>query len=482
MTSCTVSGNVVTFDSSSPSIINSATNYSTGFNNNTGMSLAIDSSNIAVAIPTINSGARAVMTGYVNVNPTTQTWGAFSGNNSGAMTDSSTNNTYFNNPTFINTGTNIIVGSGYGSGGSLQFYCSTVAGGQNAHIYPGNPKDSTITSGVATMCLLSLSATVPTARVLTAYCDSSGSITTRVLGITSSGAISQNTTTAFSAAGMTTGLSGLYSLINLSGDTSIFLGYNGNVSPHKYYGCVITTSGLSAPTVNTYSSVVSIANENVQQWAGGAGAGFLQYSVIDSTHVAISFLTTNASTSQYSMWVSILSISGTTITAGTPVSVFTGYSNASQTFGVVNFSNGTGIVTYNNDAGPATSLLAKGFTYSGTTVTLGSANTLVTGLSLPNGVNNGNGNPMMVKVSPTQAMVITAEGFSASATVNLRMLTYVNVNSVTTGSAVAAGTATTNSTNYYVGFIPSSDNYNNTFYSYTMTSSPTNTWYQWYRG
>jgi hypothetical protein len=289
-------------------------------------------------------------------------------------------------------------------------------------------------------------------------------MTVEVLSVNPGSGTLENTSTTFSASGVANDTPGMYGLYNLASDTSLFLNPNATSSPGAYQGSIITTSGNTISTSPNTSNILTISGDTF-----GVGTQFLQASVISATDVAILFQTNTTSTGKYNLKLCILTISGATIGHGTVQTVVSGYTNPMQSFGIATMPGGnTGMVFYTNDASPGTILYANGFTYSGSTITLGSQNSLATGQHIVN-MSNGNGNPSMVAVSPTEAVCMFYDSTAAATT--MRLLTYASINSITAGSAVTGQATTTNA------YLVSTDNYNNTFVLYTD-----NGYQQFYRG
>lgn len=469
-TSVSVSGSVVTFNTSGFSIIGTSSSFSVNFNYNPGMFIPVDSTRIAV---TYGGAAQSHYTNtcYININPTISTWGTFSGNNSGNLSLSLIGG----GPSVCYTGTNRGIMCGYdaSTGGSTLVVQGVTTGGSSPGVSISSGSDTGIVGGVGTLCNLAYSTSLGKCRVLIAYCDLTNSIRVGVIAPNSSNAIPSPTTTTFTAtsSNIAPNQNGKYVLVQLGSDSALFLGHNQGVSPDGIGGNVIqvTAGGNTISATNTFTSLINPASEAVQ-----SGSNFLQYSRIDSSRVAIIFMTKNTSTNKYSLKMCILSVSGTTVTVGTIQNIITGYTNPPQNYGIAVLDSGKGIVTYANDASPGTILYGAGFTFSGTTITLGSQNSLATSLSFANRV-NGNGNGTMVPVSPTEAMASIVD--TGTNRPNLYLLTYVNNNSITAGSPVvyAAGAAIA------YGLVPT-DTPNDLFWIWNSSSTFQPAMNQYFRG
>lgn len=465
--SFSLSGNVVTFDTSGQQTLVTGAQFQQG-SNNIDLAITLDSTHIAFC--SFSGGARVTssLNGVIQPNHSIATWSTFSGTNSGIVALSSGALNVSISPNSCWLGTQRLITSAYVSAGNLKYYGAQLYAGNEAKVdYNSSATDSTISLAVASNALLSYDISDANGRMLTIYYDGS-TVTTQVVSFNANLGKVLNTPSTFTPGSTTLAVAttGLYNLIPLDGNNALFINANLTTAPTAYRGNIITTNtGLNTiNTTNTNSSILTISGQTF-----GVGSQFMQYAVIDSTHIAILFQAKTTVGGLYDLKMCILSISGTTVTANTVVTVVSGYTNTMQSFGINVFTgSNSGIVFYTNDASPGTSLLANGFTYSGTTITLGSQNTLATSQHIAN-KSNGNGNPSMVTVSPTEAICLFYDSTAAQAT--MRLLTYVNVNSITAGSAIQGGATTTNA------YLIAADNYNDTFTLYTD-----NGYTQYYRG
>lgn len=466
--SVNVSGTTVIFDASGNSKLVSGNNATTPL----GKMITVDSTHVAFsynASTPSNVISATAYTGFVDVNPTSQTWGTFAGNNSGtiAINVSGGVSTVTGNTNALWIGTNrVFAGAIDSSSTTLKYYgFDSTAGNAAFGNFSVSPTDTSLTNGIAANALLGFASGGSGSRVLTAYASASETITTRIVTVGLFIAPTLRTAVTFatsSGSGINTNKPGYYTLVPLTADTALFLNYDNN---GNYSGNIIqaTTGALTIASTNTNSSIISVSGDTMSN-----GINFLQFSVIDSTHVAVLFQTRTTSGGKYNLKMCILSISGTTVTAGTIVNVYTGYTNTSNGFGISTLGNGTGIVWYTNDAvAPGTILYANGFTYSGTTITLGSQNSLATSQDMQQ---LATGNPSTIAVSGTEAIVGVVKYTTSVAT--LRLLTYVNINSITAGSLIT----TTVSTVYQFGLVPT-DIPNNTFLFFGDSA-----YQQYYRG
>ncbi len=463
--SFTLSGNVVSFDTNGQQVI--VTNNVAAATAINGALINLDSTHLAISYFYSGFGG---FNGVIQVNNTSQTWGTFTGQTSGniPLTGLST----YNSPSTCWVGSQGLVTSGYITAGDLQYYSTALGGGTSGTTGAqyGSQNDSSVSLAVATNCALGFNSTNLNCRSLTAYVSTTGTtITTNIVKINIGNSSTQGTTTTFTCPGssnlvLTT--PGLYSLTALTADSGLFINAGATTVP-TFYGATVITANTGLNTINTAPNSASFLTISGQTF--GVGSQFVQTAQIDSTHVALLFQTLTTIGATYNLKMCIISISGSTATPGTIVTIASGYTNPIQSFGISVFTGSTsGMVFYTNDASPGTSLLANGFTYSGTTVTLGSQNSLATSQHIVN-KQNGNGNVSMLAVSPTEAVAMWYD--STAALVTMRLLTYVNVNSITAGSAITAGATTTNA------YLIASDNYNDTFTLYTD-----NGYTQYYRG
>lgn len=461
--SLVISGSTIYFDTQGQQTIvtGRSTAVTGGGGATTGSAVSLDSTHLALAYKQAD-GFNSV----IAVNYTAQTWGTFTGKTSGNIALGSGVSTVTNSPMTVWVGSQGIVTGAYVTSGDLKFYSAELFGGTSSTsgaIY-GSAHDTGNSTTIATVCPLTYDVTDGNARALTAFCLTSGTMTTEVLSVNPGSGTSEGTSTTFTATGVATTTPGNYSLLNVGTDISLFLHPSATSSPSAYYGSIITTSGNTINTAPNTSSVLAISGDTF-----GVGTQFIQTCPINATDVAAVFQTNTTSTGKYNLKMCIFTISGATIGHGTIQTIVSGYTNPMQSFGIATLPGGTtGIVFYTNDASPGTSLLANGFTYSGSTITLGSQNSLATSQHIVN-MSNGNGNPSMVAVSPTEAVCMFYDSNAAVAT--MRLLTYVTVNSITAGSPITGQATTTNA------YLISSDNYNNTFTLYTD-----NGYQQYYRG
>ena len=453
--SAQVSGNVVSWDTSNNSLLQTATSARASGNNLVGVLAPISSTQLGIGYATFFAGTAGLYwAGAIDVNPTTQTWGTFAGHNSGALgLQSSGISDLTGSITACWLGTNRVFASAQSTSTTdLTYYgFDSCADSSSLAQFLSSGTATSVDTNVGALALLSYRTVNNVERILTAYSSASNTITTRVVSSDSALNITLNTSTNFSTSalsGITTGLTGYYSLIPLTSDTALFLNYDNTLG--TYYGNIIqaTTGALTIASTNTNSSIVAVSGDMVSK-----GANFLQYSVINSTNIAIIFETQTTAGSAYNLKMCILTISGTTVTAGAITNIYSGYTNASNSFGITVFPNSTGIVWYGNDHTPSSGCInyANGFTFSGSTITLGSQSTLASGLNVRSVTY---GNPNTIAVSNTEAII----AYGNVSTPALVLLTYANINSIT------AGTARSGSPNCsaQLGLIPT-DNNNNTF-------------------
>lgn len=470
--SVNVTGTTVVFDSVSNQILVSSNNtIAANSNNIAGKIIPVDSTHVAMAYSVniaANVNANTAYTGVIDINPANNTWGTFAGNNSGLIALGSTISTNNRNTGPLWIGTNRVIAGANAPGSSLQYYGFDSTAGSSAYAsFSSAATDTGLTIGISTSSTLAFDSVNGTgARFLTAYASASETITTRVVTVAPSiGMVLRTAVTFATAVGstITTNQIGYYTLVPLTGNKGLFLNYD---AVNGYSGNIITTTtgNQTISSAGTNAAIITIAGDTMDN-----GINFLQYSVIDSTHVAVLFHTQTTSGSKFNLKMCILDLTSGTPTAGAITNVYTGYTNPSNGFGISTLGNGTGIVWYTNDvAAPGTTLFANGFTYSGTTITLGSQSTVATSQSMQQ---LANGNKSMIAVSGTEAMMGVVNFLGSFA--QMRLLTYVNINSITGGSLVQSASM---ATNRQFGLIPT-DNPNNTFMMFGDTQ-----YQQYYRG
>lgn len=477
----TVSGTTVNFGTNGFSLIGTSPGYLynpnwTSSSYNVGQLIQVDSNHLAMYVPT-----HAGYTTFIEVNPSTQTWGTFSGTN-GQFNTGSFNSANQNMDILCLGGDKFLLsGNSNSTSSPSPYYVFDTAGGTSNSLLQHSTTNNSTNGSVPAMSLLSYDPTNGYSRVLSMYCASSGGVNNvalYVVTIDGTNTITEHTGTGSSLtityANIQINESGQYWVLPLASDTTMGLivdGDTGTGSVGALKASIITTSNVTVSSVGSLNTIYSTTNDYIQ-----IGAAAPQWYVIDSTHVAIMYCIFHNSTSKYDLQLVIASVSGTTVTAGTPVTIASGMTNKPANFGVTILNGGgKGIVTYTNDASPATIIYANGFTYSGTTITLGSQNTIVSGtniVSSPSYFNN-NGNNTILTLSGTEAMYCYYN--SSTSVVYTVMLTYVSNSSITAGTPVSVITA---NGNQGMGLV-ASDLFNDTFMVYAPASGLTFT--QYYR-
>lgn len=482
VTSCKISETQVIFDSSGFSVINSAGNYNASnvlpsVPWNVGMFIPIDDTHFAYSSPNKSvGGTTETMTGIVDVNPTTQTWGVFTPLGNTGFT--SANIDVIGSSTCW-IGTNRFVSCGNsGSGTPLAVYTSDSYGGNSTGVTNAGVSTGVL-NATGVMCPLGYSTTLGVSRVLLAYASASNTITVQVVSIAPGGVPTLNTPATFAVSGINVGNIGYYNLIPLSSDKAMFIGYNGT----GYSAAIINVNAgaLGIGSIGTYQNIYSPAGYNF-----GTGNSFVQWNVINSNYVAVLFITQNTGSALWAGNLAMLNISGNTVTTGTPVTLFSTNAFSPGTYGVTTLNNGTGIAVYSGGGYPNPTIFGYPFTYSGTTITLGTVNTLIpSSIALYNTGMIGQGNPNLTAISNTEAILMYSNSISNQIFTAVR-LQYNSINSLTAGVPRAVGTNTGGTSTVGFGLIPT-DNSNNTFMTYYSTynaipASSNLVFNQYYRG
>ena len=456
-----ISGNVFTFGTKQYPINNSNAG---SVNNNflTGQLVAMDSTHIGAVYEDQSSNGRYAVGNVLDVN-SAPTWTSsgpiFSSNNFLAYAIYSGYSNY-NSAIWIGANRFMFFGQ-TSSNNSPQIWTQDVGfnnGNGPIPQYSSQVSLSSTGSGSSTLlplfCNLNYDYTDGNPRILMATVNNSSSayFTPINPGLQGSSPVVGSSTTV-TAYATTNG----YSLTNIGTDVSLFL-YNGQGGPYsnQIAGCVVLTSGNTISSVGSQAQVVSTANvQNI-------GGGFYSVTRINNTQALLVYSTYTSPAHTYGVSAVVLSISGTTITAGTPVSLASGYASYSAILAGTVFTGGTtGVFAYTDSA--KSLIYVNGFTLSGSTITVGTQATAVTysGATVMN-QSYSTYNPPIVPLNATQALLWT-NGYQGSGTTFLTF-TYNSINSITTYNQTtnSAGTPNiptaiipTDNSNNYLGFLNS---------------------------
>jgi len=211
-----------------------------------------------------------------------------------------------------------------------------------------------------------------------------------------------------------------YQIIYYGAVNQNFFIYSNGTSDYSG-GIVDTTSGI---TSITYADQVFITSSTL-------GTGFTAPALasISTTAILMAYVDGN------NIKAVIFTMSGDSITVGTPVTVFSGTGTPTLTAGVAVLSSTNGIITYSN-TGTSTVLYSNGITWSGSTITVGTQSTVLTSQSFTkDGYNIAS---KSVPVSPTQAIYTYWD--NGATAVRALLLTYVSINSITAGTPFSVNT------------------------------------------
>lgn len=270
--------------------------------------------------------------------------------------------------------------------------------------------------------LLAYDTTNAVDRILATYVSATNTVTTFVASNVSGTGVTANTSTTFTATGTS---SGNDALIPIDANSAIYVYSDSanNINARR-----IDASGL---TISSTNSDINIFNNGLR--IQNSTSNF-QYAVIDSTRILFLVHTSTAGSSPFGLYAFIATISGGTITGGTPVTIYNNYTNNPTSKGVTVFpSTSTGMILYAGDASTAQGIRGVGLTYSGSTITLGTPATLLgsfTNSSCYSGTNYSNRS--LVSVSGNVAVYCYAQTGSG---IEIVKVTYNNINSLTLNSS-----------------------------------------------
>lgn len=462
LSSLIISGNVITWDSNGFSVIDSGNAANISNTDLQGTLIPYSSTQIGIAYRAYQTSSQtSITTGLISANPGVTTWGTFSGLNSiafgvtlanPASSPSNWSGTWvYNNTIFFS-------------------YTDTSAGFDSSYIssngYQNSGASADWTSGVISVknnttpisvCNLGYNTTNLYNVILNAYYSTGSTMSIQAIALNGGTTVSRGTASTFTAANTTEP----YEVYNLTPTSSIYLQA---VTGTGLQANIITTSAITISAISSLATVISDATLTNSFYAS--------YFVLNSTTVAVVYYSVNGSTNAVKLC--LLTISGTSITAGTPVTIYSqGSAFSPFTLGVTGLGGTTGMVTYNTSG----TVFAVGFTYSGSTITAGTASTLFSATTSVLGTANNPYAKMLIPVSNTEAMLM----YNVSGTYNLVSLTYTNINSISAGTPITG--ASLNATTPTGGLIPpDSTSFNNTFGVWYNNTGGTPQYIQYYRG
>ena len=255
----------------------------------------------------------------------------------------------------------------------------------------------------------------PTIQTLQVSRNSSSSMIAYIADATNS-----TTSGTFSVTGTVGTTRNAYQIIYYGAVNQNFFIYSNGTTNYSG-GIVDTTSGIASIS---YSDQAFITSSTL-----GTGFTAPALAAISTTAIIMAYVDGN------NIKAVIFTISGATITVGTPVTVFSGSGAPTLTAGVAVLSATNGIITY-SATGTSTVLYSNGITWSGSTITVGSQSTVLTSQSFTkDGYNIAS---KSVPVSPTQAIYTYWD--NGATAVRALLLTYVSINSITAGTPFSINT------------------------------------------
>ena len=310
----------------------------------------------------------------------------------------------------------------------------------------GATNSFTAAGTVGTACGANVGISGSTQRLLIAYGFSGSTVNVKLLNITNQNNGSFTAATTVDTSVSTTSAYTI-NIIPYAADKTLVLTARSN----GIYASIVTTSGLTISSATTPTSI----------YTATPGTFTIGWAVLDTSNVMLSFNMNSGTTID----LMILNISGSSFTPGTIVSTGTAVATSSVV-SIAKLSAGVGIVSYVDTRSGNTDVFSYGFTYSGTTITLGASNTIS---SSHNAVGTQEYKSQLAPLNSTESLLVYKDGGG----LQYRLLTYNNVNSVTASSATSANTAS------HAGFL-AQDNYDK-LTAYTLPSTSTTNFNYVYR-
>jgi len=411
-----LTGNVVTFNATA-SVLFKGAKFTNSFRQGQQMrAIQLSTNNVMVSLSTAiaSLGSCANMT-LVKANATTPDWSTFDGTkNSGVQSVSMSAGT----SGFCWLGFNRLIAQ---QGSSNLRFMSFAAGVAGRGLVTTSSSNAAFQS-VSNYALLAYDTTNAVDRILATYVSGTNTVTTFVASNVSGTGVTANTSTTFTATGTA---SGNDALIPIESNSAIYVYSDGgnNINARR-----IDASGL---TISSTNSDNNIFNNGLR--IQNSTSNF-QYAVIDSTRILFLVHTSTAGSAPYGLYAFIATISGGTITGGTPVTIYSNYSNNPTSKGVTVFpSSSTGMILYAGDAGTLQGIRGVGLTYSSSTITLGTPATLLSNFSNSSCYSGTNySNRSLVSVSDNIAIYCYAQTGSG---IEIAKVTYNNINSLTLNSS-----------------------------------------------
>ena len=188
------------------------------------------------------------------------------------------------------------------------------------------------------------------------------------------------------------------------------------------YGSIITTSGTTISSVSSPSLIYTVANTT-------GAVVYLGLTNLGSNNIMFTY----GQNGSGSGVAGIISISGSTITLNTTVNLGT---NQTGTITSCSLTGSSGVFTFMDQPASDGEVYVQGFTYSGTTITLGAAthNVSQAGSTLPNNPSSAKTN--ILHVGNTDTLV---SYYGSDNNTKVRLVTSNGINSFTIGTEYTTG-------------------------------------------
>lgn len=254
-----------------------------------------------------------------------------------------------------------------------------------------------------------------TARAIAVYGYSNTTIQAVLVQAAQDGTITNGTPSTVDSSASTTTINSM-NTINYATDKTLVLWTRSN----GIYGSIITTSGTTISSISSPTLVYSVTTGSVV---------YLGVTNLGSNNIMFTY----GQNGSGSGIAGIISISGSTITLGSTVNIGT---NNTGTISSCQLSSGSGVFSFMDQPASDGEIYVQGFTYSGTTITLGGAthNVSQAGTTLSNNPTNYKTNILHIGNTDT---LVSYYGYDNETKV--RLVTSNGINSFTIGSEYSTG-------------------------------------------
>ena len=263
--------------------------------------------------------------------------------------------------------------------------------------------------------IVNIGASATTARALGVYGYSNTTIRTVMVQCAQDGTPTLGTPSTVDTSASTTTI-GSMNTVNYDIDKTLVLWTRSN----GIYGSIITTSGTSISSVSTPALVYTVSTGSVV---------YLGLTNLGSDNIMFTY----GQNGFGSGVAGIISISGSTITLNTTVNLGT---NQNGTITSCSLTGSSGVFTFMDKPASDGEVYVQGFTYSGTTITLGAAthNVSQAGSTLPNNPSSAKTN--ILHVGNTDTLV---SYYGSDNNTKVRLVTSNGINSFTIGTEYTTG-------------------------------------------